>query len=90
MPVISSSISTKCRQCGSELIKIDEVTEKIENYSSDVTTTRYKCSNDECQTLIDKNTKERVKNQKVQEEARLRRIEANSNRGRAAKSVSVS
>lgn len=82
MPVISTSPQLRCRQCGSQLEKVDEVTEKIENYSSDVTTTRYRCIDESCQAAMDKNTKERVKNQKVQEEARLRRIEANSNRGK--------
>lgn len=67
------------------MVKLDQVTEKIENYSSDVTTTRYRCTNVDCQTAMDKSTIERQKNQKIQEEAKARRIEANSNRGRAAK-----
>jgi hypothetical protein len=59
---------------------VDQVTERIENYSSDVTTTRYKCTNQQCQDDIDKSTLVRLKNQKEQEEAKARRLLANSKR----------
>lgn len=77
LPVISSHNSTpKCRICGSELIFVKKVTEQIENYKSEVTTTVYRCSNKECQDDIDKKTELRQKTQKEQEAAKLRRLQA--------------
>ena len=77
LPVISSNTTTqKCRQCGSDLILVNEVTEQIENYKSEVTTKTYRCSNQVCQDDIDKKTQLRVKTQKEQEAAKLRRLQA--------------
>lgn len=61
---IANPISTtgpKCSQCGSSLILIDTVTEKIDGAFFPQAKSTYRCSNDSCQAEIDKETAKRVK-----------------------------
>jgi DNA-directed RNA polymerase subunit RPC12/RpoP len=51
----------KCFHCGSELILVSEVTEVREGARFPQTTIKYRCSNQECQDEIDKQTAKRIK-----------------------------
>jgi hypothetical protein len=51
----------KCFHCGSPLILISKVTELREGSRFPQTTIKYRCSNQECQDEIDKQTAKRVK-----------------------------
>ncbi len=50
-----------CSQCGAPLIFVSEVTELREGTRFPQTTTKYRCSNDECQGEKDKQTAKRIK-----------------------------
>ncbi len=76
MSTIQKSPVLKCSQCGSELILVSSKTQKIDTYSSLITTKVYKCSNQECQKDIDKKTSSRIKLQKQQNEAKESRLKA--------------
>jgi hypothetical protein len=51
----------KCFHCGSALILVSEVTELREGSRFPQTTIKYRCSNQECQDEIDKQTAKRMK-----------------------------
>ena len=53
---------------------VKQKTQKIENYLSPITVTTYKCSNKDCQSEIDKRTKQRIKLQKEQQTAKDERV----------------
>ncbi len=63
----------KCNQCGSPLLIVGKKIEQIDNYSP-VTVTVYKCSNEKCQSDIDKKTRARVKEARAQKLAKESRI----------------
>lgn len=56
-----------CNRCGSPLNEVSKVVDKLENFLSPITTTKYKCSNDECQQKADQKLAE-------QEQAKLDRL----------------
>ncbi len=67
--------SLKCNQCGSDLILQETKTEKSERNFSSMTSTKYQCSNKECQDEIDKRTAKRIEIRREQELARQKRLE---------------
>lgn len=57
-------ITTKtpnCSQCGSPLVLVSKVTEKLEGYRYPQTSTVYRCSNQPCQEEKDKETAKRIR-----------------------------
>jgi hypothetical protein len=55
------STTPKCSQCGSALILVSKITEKLEGYRYAQTSTVYRCSNQDCQDDKDKETAKRLK-----------------------------
>jgi hypothetical protein len=76
LSAIQTIPALKCSQCGSELILVSQDTQKLEGYSSLITTKVYKCSNEECQKDIDKKTTSRIKLQEQQTKAKESRLKA--------------
>lgn len=68
---------------------VKKKTQKIENYLSPITVTFYKCSNKDCQTEIDKKTKQRIKLQKEQQSAKDERVKTKKETDRKVKSSKV-
>lgn len=64
-----------CSQCGSPLILVSQVTEKVEGSRFPQTTTEYRCSNQECQDEKDKQTSKRMKLQETKVLAEEKRAE---------------
>lgn len=64
----------KCNQCGSDLITLNKKTEKIGNSFSPMTTTTYRCSNQECQDEIDRRVSKRIELREERELARQNRL----------------
>jgi len=72
---VKKSSSQKCYQCGSDLILVKKVTEKIEGSHFPQTTTIYRCSNKSCQDEKDKQEEKRLKlkeEKQVQDEKRAK------------------
>ena len=63
----------KCSTCGSELIQVSTVTEKLEGSKFPQTTTVYRCSNQECQEEKDKQAAKRLELRKEKEQSDERR-----------------
>lgn len=61
MPQVKKTSSQKCYQCGSDLILVKKITEKIEGSHFPQTTTIYRCSNKVCQDEKDKQEEKRLK-----------------------------
>jgi aspartate carbamoyltransferase regulatory subunit len=55
-----TKISHTCSQCGSKLILINTVTEKLEGTLFPQTTSTYRCTNKECQDNRDKEMERRM------------------------------
>lgn len=53
-----------CSQCGSDLILVSKVTEILEGYLFPLTTSTYRCTNDECQQQKDRQAEKLMKLQK--------------------------
>lgn len=64
-----------CFQCGSPLILVSKVTEKMANSLFPQTTSTYRCSNSVCQEKTDRETANRIRLQKEKEEAAKVRTE---------------
>lgn len=72
------------------MIQVDEITEVIENHRFPVTTTTYRCSDDDCQEDTDKKTQARLKHIKEQEKARAEREKARTDALRLKKLLKAS
>lgn len=72
---MQTSITHNCSQCGSELILVSEVTEKVEGSHFPQTTTVFRCSNQSCQDEKDKQTAKRVQLRKDKLEADQKRVD---------------
>ena len=72
-----------CFHCGSPLILVSEVTELKEGSRFPQTTIKYRCSNQECQDEIDKQTAKRIKIVKDKEIADQKRLEKKMQEKRA-------
>jgi hypothetical protein len=68
-------VTPNCFQCGSPLILVSETTELREGSRFPQTTIKYRCSNQECQDEIDKQTAKRVKMIKDKEISDQKRLE---------------
>ncbi len=66
---------SSCAECGSELILINSVTEKLTGTLFPQTTSTYRCSNTECQERRDKELEKRLKLKKERYEAEQKRLE---------------
>lgn len=64
-----------CFQCGSPLILVSKVTEKMANSLFPQTTSIYRCSNQICQEKTEKETATRIRLQHEKEEAAKERAE---------------
>lgn len=64
--VIAQSEETyrTCFHCGSRLVFIERKVEDQPHHFSPTITTIYKCSNQKCQSVIDKTTRDRIKKTK--------------------------
>lgn len=64
--VIAQSEETyrTCFHCGSRLIFVERKVENQPHHFSPTITTIYKCSSKECQSVIDKTTRDRIKRTK--------------------------
>lgn len=60
-PIINTKKTPICSQCGSPLILVSKVTERLEGYRFSQTSTVYRCSNQPCQDAKDKETAKRLK-----------------------------
>ncbi len=67
--------STSCAECGSELILINTVTEKLTGTLFPQTTSTYRCSNAECQERRDKELEKRLKVRQERVDAEQKRLE---------------
>lgn len=72
---MKSKTTPICFQCGSPRIFVSEVTEVREGSRFPQTTIKYRCSNDECQEEIDKQTAKRLKVLKDKEISDQKRLE---------------
>ncbi|HUD44254.1 MAG TPA: hypothetical protein VMR41_01795 [Patescibacteria group bacterium] len=67
---MNQNITThNCSQCGSPLILLKKITEKIEGSRFPQTTSTYKCSNPDCQKRRDIETAKRIKLQQEKTQA---------------------
>lgn len=64
----------KCAQCGSKLVLVSTVTEKIPGNLFPQTTSTFRCTDDECQSRRDKEMEKRLELKKEKEVADQRRI----------------
>ncbi len=62
-----------CFECGSKLILISKVTQKIEGSKFTQTVCEYRCSNPTCQAKKDKDKENRIKLIKEKEQADIKR-----------------
>jgi len=67
----------KCNQCGCDLVLVKQKTEKIGNAFSPMTTTTYRCSNQECQDEIDRRVTKHLQLREERELARQNRLQLN-------------
>ena len=72
---MNQDITHTCSQCGSPLILVNKITEKIEGSRFPQTTFNYKCSNKVCQDERDKQTAKRIKLQEEKGVADQKRAE---------------
>lgn len=72
---MNTPISRTCFQCGSELVLVSTVTEKLEGSLFPQTTSIYRCSNQSCQEEKDKETEKRKSQQKERAVAEQRRAD---------------
>lgn len=66
---MNSLLPHTCAQCGSKLILIDTITEKIAGNLFPQTTSTFRCSDDECQDRRDKEMQKRLELKKEKEKA---------------------
>lgn len=74
----SNSITPKCNQCGCNLVLVKKKTAQIGNSFSPMTTTTYRCSNQECQDEIDRRVCKRIELREERELARQNRLQLSS------------
>lgn len=67
--------SSPCAECGSKLILINSVTEKLTGTLFPQTTSTYRCSNAECQDRRDKELEKRLKIKQERYDAEQKRLE---------------
>lgn len=67
-----------CNRCESPLIEVSKVVEKIANFQSLVTTTKFQCSNKECQDEADMRLAEAVQRRQQQKDAKALRVSQKS------------
>lgn len=71
---MQDEIQVKCNRCEGPLIQISRVEEKIANFQSLVTITKYICSNETCQKEADEKMKQFVARREEQKNAKLLRL----------------
>ncbi len=72
-PVSDSKIY--CNRCQSEPVQVSQVVELLSNYKTPTTTTKFRCSNDECQNEADRKMAEAVMRREQQIKAKAQRTE---------------
>lgn len=68
--VLSQLTQIPCNRCSSNLIELSKVTERVAGFSTPVTTTKYKCSNQTCQDEADIRIADALAKRRAQEEAK--------------------
>ncbi len=65
----------KCAQCGSKLVLVSIITEKVAGNLFPQTTSTFRCTDDECQDRRDREMEKRMQLKKEKEVADQRRID---------------
>jgi hypothetical protein len=68
-----------CVRCGSPLVEISKKTTQLENFKASLTTTAYRCTNDECQAESDRRKAEAEKQRVERAEIQAKKMAAKNN-----------
>lgn len=81
--------SLHCNRCESPLIQVSKTTQKLDNFLSPMTTTKYICSDKECQAKADAKYAEAEERRAMQEKSKQNRFAQNAaNKATATSSTS--
>lgn len=78
-----------CNRCESPLIQVSKTTEKLDNYLSPMTTTKYICSDKECQAKADAKYAEAEERRAMQEKSKANRFAQNAANKAASQAASA-